>query len=147
MACRISGGCAGSSGGRGANDARAWVLCAARCLPLDAVTFLETNGRRPGLDSQRRAAGRTAAPEISRRRMFLLRGRGVFILSGLSATLGLALLVIRQQATTVWPVAIWLAVLTAALAARPRWVFLWFDPEGFAAEVEASLRMLLIPFV
>src|SRR2546422_603443 len=67
MACRISGGCAGSSRGGGANDARAWVLCAARCLALDSVTFLETNGRRPGLDSQRRAAGRTAAPEIWRR--------------------------------------------------------------------------------
>jgi len=84
---------------------------------------------------------------VSRRRMLLLHGRGVFILSGLSATLGLALLVIRKQATTVWPAAIWLAVLTAALAARPCWVFLWFDPKGFAAEVEASLRMLLIAFV
>jgi hypothetical protein len=83
---------------------------------------------------------------VWRRRMLLLQGRGVFVLTGLSATLGLALL-LRKQAPAVWPAAIWVALLIAALAARPRWIFLWFDPEEFAAHVESSLQMLLIPFV
>jgi len=84
---------------------------------------------------------------VSRRRMLLVRGHGFFALSGLSGMLGLALLAIGKQATPVWLAAIWLALLAAALVARPRWFFLWFDPARFAAEVEDSLRMLLIPFV
>lgn len=83
----------------------------------------------------------------SRRRILLLRGRGFFALTWLSGTLGLALLVIGKQARPVWLIAVWLVLLAAAPAARTRWFFFWFDPAGFTAEVENSLRMLLIPFV
>ncbi len=79
--------------------------------------------------------------------MLLLRGQSVFALNGLSGMLGLARLVIWKQAAPAWLIAVWLALLAAALAARPRWFFFWFNPAGFAAEVETSLRMLLIPFV
>jgi hypothetical protein len=84
---------------------------------------------------------------LARRRMLLLCGRGVFVLTGLSGMLDLALVAIRQQATPIWPIALWLTLVAAALAARPQWFFLWFDPKGFEDEVEASLRMLLIAFV
>jgi hypothetical protein len=83
---------------------------------------------------------------LARRRMLLLRGRGILVLTGLSATLDLAVLAIRQAAP-IWRVAIWLALVTGASAVRPLWVFLWFDPKKFAADVESSLRMLLISFV
>ena len=78
--------------------------------------------------------------------MLLLRGRGILVLTGLSAILDLAVLAIHQ-AVPIWRVAIWLALVAGALAARPLWFFFWFDPQEFAADVEASLRMLLIAFV
>lgn len=83
---------------------------------------------------------------LARRRMLLLRGRGILVLTGLSAILDLAVLAIRQAAP-MWRVAFWLTLVAGALAARPLWFFLWFDPKEFAADVEASVRMLLIAFV
>jgi hypothetical protein len=84
---------------------------------------------------------------ISQRHMLLLRGRGIFALTLVSGIIALVLLLIRDRAASAWSIAIWPALLAAATLARSRWFFLWFDPAGFAADVETSLRMLLIPFV
>ncbi|MBZ5619985.1 MAG: hypothetical protein LAQ69_14870 [Acidobacteriia bacterium] len=84
---------------------------------------------------------------IARRRTLLVRGQGFFTLSGISAIVALGSWTIRGGGIDTWLSVVWLAVLAAALAARPRWFFLWHDPEVFANVVEGSLRMLLISFI
>ena len=84
---------------------------------------------------------------IARRKTLLVRGRGLFLLTMAAEVLALVECLVRNRAIEPWTIPVWLTALGVALAARPRWFFLWYAPDFVAAEVEGALRRLLIPFL